>query len=377
MRIKHVLPSFGYVPKKPDVAAFGGVMVTAWNVAQKHISQNKEISIIGLSRDQQSFQAEHKGIKLQGIRSWPHLHFYYYDLRYFLPLFLSNLKNKVDILHCYNDPSLLYLPANHRIFHLQNMPMFTNKKAYARSLKRADAIICCSHYVKKSLISQFPQLAEHVWAIHNGGEKFSQSDQTIRQELGIADDEFVLLYVGAITPEKGVHVLLEAFKKMIGRYAARLVVVGSSKLWYNVNGVPSLSDYEMNLRAQSTDLPIHFLGNLGRDKLAAVYSAADLFVCPSVWEEAFGIVNVEAMSAGLPVVASAVGGIPEIVLDGHSGLLVPPNNPKKLFTAIRTLYENQNIYRKISVNSRERANLFTWQEAADSIAKVYDKVMNR
>ena len=134
----------------------------------------------------------------------------------------------------------------------------------------------------------------------------------------------VVLFVGRLIPEKGVHVLLEAMR-ILAREGVRL----QAKIIGSVNfGTDTLSPYA---EALHRDCPhnTEFLPYMVGERLAEQFRNASIFCCPSTWEEPFGMVNVEAMASGLPVVASAVGGIPEIFTQG-GGLLVPKNSAPEL-----------------------------------------------
>jgi glycosyltransferase involved in cell wall biosynthesis len=374
MKITHILPGFGHIPRQPEVAAYGGITMTALRLAEGQASLHQNVSVLGLTRESNPFRTTYRGIHLHGIRPLRLLRNRRYDLRYLGPAFLACARERVDILHCYSNPMLLYLPGRHRILHLENLPAFTDPASYSGALARADAIICCSGFVRNALLESFPHVADRTWTVHNGGDQYADPPKTLRRQLGLSNSDFVLLFVGAITPEKGLHVLLDALAQLVDTSPGiRLLVVGASNLWHSVGGSGSVSEYERRIRDQATSLPVHFLGKLGRDRMAAAYGAADIFVCPSTWEEPFGIVNVEAMSAGLPVIASQVGGIPEILND-TVGRLVPTADATRLAETIVELLEDQAMYYCLSTNAIQRAKLFTWDRTQRAIAQIYGQV---
>ena len=145
----------------------------------------------------------------------------------------------------------------------------------------------------------------------------------------------IVLFVGRLIPEKGVHVLLEAMR-LLAREGVRLQarIIGSVHF-----GSDESSSYAEALKR---DCPANtkFLKYMAGEQLAEEFRGAAIFCCPSIWEEPFGMVNVEAMASGLPVVASAVGGIPEIFTQG-GGLLVRKNAPAELAAALKSLAENE------------------------------------
>ncbi len=133
-----------------------------------------------------------------------------------------------------------------------------------------------------------------------------------------------LLFVGTLIPEKGVHVLVEAFREAAGRAdGLSLTLVG---------GGPEA--YVARLRQAAEGLPVRFLGRLERAALLEVYASHDTLAFPSLWDEPFAVVPLEAMAMGLAVIASSAGGTPEAVRDGETGVLVPPGDARALAEAI-------------------------------------------
>ena len=144
-------------------------------------------------------------------------------------------------------------------------------------------------------------------------------------------------YVGRISPEKGLDVLIEAAR----RTGLPVKIAGSHA------AMPEL------LR----DLPpgVEFVGKLSREELPAFYRGARFNVVPSVWYECFGIVTAEAQGYGNPVIASRIGGLPEVVEDGVTGLLVEPGDAANLAAAMRRLWDDPALNRRMGEAARERA----------------------
>lgn len=376
MKIRHVLPAFGFVPKNPEESAYGGMTMTALQLALRQ-QTTANVSVVGLSRERESFTVLHGDVLLKGIKPWYWAQFGRLDLHYFAPVLYASLPRRVDILHCYTDPTLLYLPAQYRVLHLQNVIRPLESKVVAQALKRADAIICCSKFVQAEALKQIPGALENSVVVHNGGTRHTPDGMDFRQQLGLDEHARVILFVGAITPQKGLHVLVEAIRVISSELDnVRLLVAGSSQLWYNPRGKSSASVYEHKLIEATQELPIHFLGRVTQEEMGDLYRAADVFCCPSVWEEPFGIVNVEALAAGLPVVACSVGGIPEIV-NGDVGRLVPPNDAKALADALRKLLQDEDLRLRLAANALVRAKLFNWDNAASKVERIYTKISNR
>jgi glycosyltransferase involved in cell wall biosynthesis len=122
---------------------------------------------------------------------------------------------------------------------------------------------------------------------------------------------------------------------------------------------------------------VDFLGPLAQDALAERYRAADLFTLVP-FDEAFGNVYAEALAAGLPIVGSAVGGIPELVDDGENGLLVPPGDPAATAGAIRRLADDPALRRQMSAANRARAEAtLSWDHMAEQYVALYRRLAAR
>jgi glycosyltransferase involved in cell wall biosynthesis len=215
--------------------------------------------------------------------------------------------------------------------------------------------------------------------------------------------------VGRISPEKGPHVLIEAFTRLAPSYPAlTLHLVGPvgflplSQARFMGSDMPFMTEaidrlYGHGLNALYTqmikpaqqlkerlvsDVPdvlrhrIHFSGPRPHDHLADVYQDADMLVQPSVWNEAFGMPVAEAMAAGLPVVASACGGLRDLVDNERTGLLVPPGDIQALASAIAFLLHNPTKAKVFGLAGQRRAlSQFTWEQAAKRLRDVYTDVL--
>jgi starch synthase len=217
-----------------------------------------------------------------------------------------------------------------------------------------------------------------VKVVHNGVDlsKYVAEHGDVRASLGIPQGKTVILFAGQISPLKGTLNLMKAFSK-IADDSLHLVIAGSSTLWQTVDwqGDDYQSEYEKQVRALSANLPVQFLGKIAAGRMPQVYQAADIFVCPSVWPEPFGMVNIEAMAAGKPVIASRVGGIPEIVVDGETGIMVEPDDPDALATALRNLIDDPSLRAQMGRAGYQRAvHQFTWEKMLDELNALYQQL---
>ena len=172
-----------------------------------------------------------------------------------------------------------------------------------------------------------------------------------------------ILFVGEVSEHKGIHVLLDAFTAL-NEPDVQLHIVGRGPLAQRV----------LNLASQ--DSRIKYYGYVPQgESLWELYSKANLLVIPSIWFEPFGGVSIEAFSFGTPVIASAIGGIPEIVEDGYNGLLVKPGDMEDLSRTLKKVLSDIELLKKLGENARQSAQKYNWDSHIGSILKVYEEVM--
>ena len=195
-------------------------------------------------------------------------------------------------------------------------------------------------------------------AYNPGGER---ERRRVRESLGLPAEGYVVLYAGRVIPEKGVDILLEAWRRLaLAPELARLVIVG-------LPGAPDA--YADALRAHSPDgcewLPM-------RRDVVEVLRAGDVLVLPSRWDEPFGRVVVEAMATGLPAVASAVGGIPEILGGPFSSMLFPREDAAALADRLAALHHWRRDDPDLGTRCRQHvADDFSLSAAIDRLETVF------
>jgi glycosyltransferase involved in cell wall biosynthesis len=176
-------------------------------------------------------------------------------------------------------------------------------------------------------------------------------------------DGLVGLFVGRLDPDqKGLDVLIRAMAMLPRSPLLRLRLVGED--W---GGAKLLRQLAQRLGVADR---VSYIGKLSRSELVNEFAAADFLVLPSRFEP-FGVVILEAMAAGLPVIASRVGGIPEIVADGRTGLLVEPDNPDALAESFELLSQDESLRRSMGRAARERVEEYAWDSIVPRILSVF------
>ena len=257
------------------------------------------------------------------------------------------------------------------------------------ALEMADAVIAVSQSTKDDVLRLFPKIdPARVSIIYNGidvNQYKEVEDPAVLQKYGIRTDKPYVLFVGRMTRQKGLLYLLKAAAKL--DTDAQLVLCAGDADTPEMKA--ELEGLVASLK-QSRSGVVWIPEMLSREETIALYSQAAVFCCPSIYEP-FGIINLEAMACGTPVVASAVGGIREVVVNGETGYLVepdlsdkPPHDPKdgdafaaRLADAINTLIRDPSLARKMGQEGRRRVEkYFSWQSIALQTKALYQRLID-
>lgn len=319
------------------------------------------------------------GVHLRGIRPWRLGRVGPLDLRYQLAAGATTMAaSPCTLLHVHALPTLLLLPkARRRILHL-HMALGPASPLEVRLLRRADAVVCASEYLAASFAAHHPRYRGVVRVIRNGAdpERYADAERgvALRRRLGLRADDRVIVFAGQIAPEKGIDRLIAALAPLPVAQRPHLVIAGSGTLWHSLRSVGSgaMSAFEREMRERSACLPVHWLGKVAVNDMPGVLLAADVVCCPSVVQEGLATINLEAAAAGKPVIASRVGGIPEIVDDETTGILVPPDDTASLARALTRLLGDTDLCRRMGAAARR--SVHTWDQAAKEMAALYAQV---
>lgn len=257
------------------------------------------------------------------------------------------------------------------------------------AIEMADAVIAVSESTKADLLRLFRVDPARVHVIHNGidlEEYAERRDDEVLQRHGVDPARPYILFVGRVTRQKGIIHLVKALRHLDPGFQVVLCA-----------GAPDTPEIAAEMKSaveaaqQGRPGVVWIEKMLPKAEIIALYSGAEVFVCPSIYEP-FGIINLEAMACGTPVVASAVGGIPEVVVHGETGLLVPVEQNKEapfepvnaerfalnLAEAINELMRDEVRRRHMAREARRRVEEnFSWEVIAQKTAKLYRVVGHR
>jgi len=254
--------------------------------------------------------------------------------------------------------------------------------------RKADGVIAVSEAMKHDVQYHYQVPQNRVRVIPNGidtGEYAPQPDPELARSLGIDPNRPFILFVGRITPQKGIFHLLGAAPKL--RAGTQIVLCASSA---DTPGMHEDLRQQVERINRETETDVIWLErHLPQSEIIPLYSQTAAFICPSVYEP-FGIINLEAMACGTPVVASNLGGIPDIVLHGKTGFLVPyapvseddpePRDPQvfadDLAHGVNTILDNPDLRRDMGRQGMHRAReAFSWSAVARRTLEFYQELI--
>jgi glycosyltransferase involved in cell wall biosynthesis len=240
-----------------------------------------------------------------------------------------------------------------------------------RLIRQADRISTLTSYTHGLLCHHFPDAKGKTILTPGALRTGISRDLPARS----ARSKLVILTVGRLHPRKGQMFILEALKA--------LPVQLRQKIEYWMVGTGRSEKYELMLRQamESSGISARFFGEANDDQLDKFYAEADIFAMTSINHESsiegFGLVYLEASAHGLPVVAHSVGGVPEAVVDGVTGLLVPPVDLPSLTEAFQRLLTDAELRRTLGENGREWARRNCWQRSASILFEQNHQQANR
>jgi glycosyltransferase involved in cell wall biosynthesis len=243
-----------------------------------------------------------------------------------------------------------------------------------KMLERANKIIAVSYFTKRELLEYYKIPEEKIRVIHNGVDttKFrpAKDKRKIKEELGFNPNDLAIVSVGRLYARKGLFTLIESMPAVIKRFKnAKFIISGKGQS----DEMRKLVDYAEKIGVKDN---LIFTGYFPDKKLPKLYQAADVFAFSTFYEHhPFAVL--EALSTGLPVVTTNVGGIPETIENGKNGFLVEPFNPKQF--ADRILYLLEHPTEASEMGSLARKTIlerFDWRIVVKDVLKVYDEALS-
>ena len=230
-------------------------------------------------------------------------------------------------------------------------------------------VICCSEYMISHVKYVFGLPSDNLVMIPNGVNTHSYDGDVdlkdFRRKFALPQEKIVL-YVGQLVYEKGIHVLINAVPKILSKVDAKFVIVGSGYMKEQLLNI---------VRSMGLEHKVLFEGFMDEATLLKLQRCADVSVVPSLFEP-FGIVALEAMAAKSPVVASDTGGLSEIIQHDLTGIKVYPNNPDSLAWGITKVLLDENYAKSLRDNAyRIVQEKYDWEKIAQQTKSIYEGVL--
>ena len=305
-------------------------------------------------------------------------------------IFLSPIKHNVDLVHAHfsifpaADAGLLYSKVkkkplvityhsdnnlNYGPFLRKSVLLFYNKSVLDEILSHAKAIITPSLRILENSQTLKPY-AHKIVQIPNGVENsvfdIPNSKEECRKTLNLSTTGFIILFVGALTKSKGLQILIKTMPQIIKAVPeTKLIIAGEG---YHREKLEQLAS---NL---GVDKHVQFVGLL-RKSLPLYMKSSDVFTLPS-FQENFPVAILEAMAAGIPVIASRVGGIKDIITDGKTGLLLEPGDVDGLTEAILRIHGDEYLSSQMSKEAQKLVESYSWERVAEETEKLYLRVLS-
>jgi glycosyltransferase involved in cell wall biosynthesis len=249
-------------------------------------------------------------------------------------------------------------------------------RAYEKKLmKRSDALIAVSKYTVDELTELYGIEEEKIHVIYNGVdvEKFKPRPNRaeMHREFGLEEDHKIVLFVGRLYHRKGLEILLRSIPPVLREF---------SKVKFVISG-KGFKKKEENLRILAQELNIEenvkFLGYVPDEKLPSLYSASDIFVLPAIYEN-FPFAILEAQAAGLPVISTKVGGIPEFLVDNENGFVIDPGDSTQLTQRLLALLQDAKLAKEMGDRGRKLIEeKFDWRIITGQVIDLYHKLLEK
>ena len=294
--------------------------------------------------------------------------YYHHTISYYLHKAIKKIRRQhYDLIIVENRPGYILMlneqPINTQcILHLHNDFLNVETQNASTIYQSYSRIIGISVFITDKVNQIAPEQKKAI-TVHNAidTQKFYETQPAKRESFGFSTDDFVLVYSGRLNEEKGILPLVQAVKQLSNIHP-KLLIIGDSN--YGTDKGPTPFVKQLQLEVESIKHQVVFTGFVDYSQIPSYLKTADIAVIPSIWDEPFGLTIVEAMAAGLPLITTRSGGIPEIC-EGVATIVDRDNIVENLANAILDLYENPEKRKAMAKASLERSKLFDKERYAE------------
>ena len=287
--------------------------------------------------------------------------YYHYSVEYFLKQALKHICRQIyDVIIIENRPGFVLklkdITSAKLVIHQENDYLNTQVSQYQQIYEATSCIINTSAYITKR-VRTIAADDTKCKTVLNGIDttRFYNANPLSREQIGLNEDDFVIVFSGRLTKEKGILELVQAIKRLSDISTLKLLIIGAS--FYGRDKAPT--PFIQNLEAETHQIQnkVYFTGYVNYADIPSYLKMADIAVLPSIWEEPFGLTVAESMAAGLPLITTRSGGIPEIC-EGVATIVEKENVVDNLAAAILDLYEHPEKRKAMVEASLKRSKLF-------------------
>lgn len=296
--------------------------------------------------------------------------YYNYFIEYYFEKAYADLKKKnYDCIVLENSPGHAYKLSQrgHKniVLHLNNDLLNSKSRFHDTIFNSLTKILTCSNYIKDRVSTIQP--SSKIQTLYNAIDvkRFAPKEKPsiTKKQLGFSEDDFIIVFSGRINKDKGVSELIDALLTLKNLPRIKLMILGST-FFGDANKDDSFVS-ALKGKAQKIQNQIVFTGFIPYEEMPDYLHLADIAVLPSMWEEPFGLTIAEALAAGLPLITTRSGGIPEIC-EGVATIVDRENIVSNLSAAILDLYQHPDKREKMAIAAFERAKLFDKEAYAEN-----------
>jgi len=373
----------------------GGIARHCLGLAKALVRQNHEAHVVTLDFPGTPTFEDVEGVKVHRVRielGHPNFITWTFIFNHFLEKQIATLDTIVgfDVVHIHD---WLTAPAGIASKHYLNTPLVatvhSTELGRAQGLRSPDSymidglewwmtfeasrVILCSRSMTSEVCGHFRLPAEKTKVIPNAidSSRYARNidRNSVRRRYGIGPNEKMVLFIGRLVPQKGVEYLIKAVPKIAHRqWGAKFIIAGDGWSKSYLEELSASLGYSDRIR---------FLGFVSDSELVELTMSADALVVPSVYEP-FGIVALEGMAAGVPVVAASVGGLAEIVEHDRTGVLVYPENLESIAWGVNKVLSDSGYTDWITTNAKKKVqDVYSWETVAKRTSEVYEDVCRR
>ena len=393
MKVLHFMGG-GWLTKRPMIDATGGTQRVALEIARIQARRGVDVTVASMAPT--AWRGTWEGVKLRHLRpySWAKISYrgIVRDFRQHLSLAMFVRSGRFDLLHLHEYRRTRFFENFPKVMHFHNNPLDGVPDAalaraavsYWREIGKADAQIGVSSFIGDRLRLSHERAGiaappanivvsqSGVNANTMSREQWRETRERSRRELGLKDSDVLFMFAGALRSEKGVVQLAQAFSKLTaGHGNAFLAVAGGRELWGHRDVDTADQQVRTILAEAMTQRRAFLLGIVSPTTMPSYYAAADVLVLPSICQEAFGLVILEAFAAGIPVIGARSGGVPELVEDGRTGLLVDQGDVDGLYRAMSRLLTDHELRERLGTAARKTALNMSWENTVDRLEQIY------